>query len=156
MVLPSIYYELLRLLFNNVDADSLLLYLLHSSSSSHFSPFIPLLLCEVNAVARPRPTKPRLFLQFAYPHRGFKICPFIWAAQAGKWKGCQSLEPWESAWLKRQCQNWGEGNKRANTLHTATDSFLSPSNVEKQEENGLIKGGEAHDYTPMWFWGDSR
>lgn len=33
MVLPTIYYELLRLLFNNVDSDSLLLYLLHSSSS---------------------------------------------------------------------------------------------------------------------------
>lgn len=41
MVLPTIYYELLRLLFNNVDSDSLLLYLLHSSSSHcslHLSP----------------------------------------------------------------------------------------------------------------------
>lgn len=123
---PPIHCALLRSLFNKVDFQILCLCTCftppHPNAPHHHLPppslFHPP--CEVNSVAVAQPTSPSPFTVGVSTQR-FKICPFIWAAQAGKWKGCQSLEPWESAWLNRQCQKRREGTKRANTLHTVID-----------------------------------
>lgn len=114
-------------------------------------PSLSLFACEVNTAARPRPTSPSLFTVGVSTQR-FKICPFIWAAQAGKWKGCQSLEPWESGWLNRQCQNEREGTERANTLHTVIDFFCPWAMSESREKTVLVGQWSSRLYANM-IWG---
>lgn len=83
-------------------------------------------LYEVNAAAQLRPTNPSLLTAGVFA-QGFKICPFIWAAQAGKWKGCQSSEPWEKCLvLTARVKTEGRApSRQGNGL------FLSRSSVEK-------------------------
>lgn len=128
-ILSTIYNKLLISLFNKVNFFICLTRHPLPTFSISLSPSLSL--CEVNAAAQPQPTSPALFTVGVSTER-FKICPFIWAAQAGKWKGYQSLEPWESAWLKRRCQNRGEGTKRANTVHTVIDFFCQWAMSERR------------------------
>lgn len=113
------------------------LFVFASQHSTTFSISLALSL-SVKLMLQLSPGPPaRLSLQLVYPHRGFKICPFIWAAQAGKWKGCQSLEPWESVWAQPPVSKPRGGHQAGKHTAHSNRLFLSPSNVEKREENSL-------------------
>lgn len=130
--------SLWKWLENSTLPDSTVIFLITNGESSplfvailiqpkpHPVPFLSPPLYEVNAAAQLRPTNPSLLTAGVFA-QGFKICPFIWAAQAGKWKGCQSSEPWEKCLvLTASVKTEGRApSRQGNGL------FLSRSSVEK-------------------------